>query len=137
MKKFFYFFALMFVVMGFTACNDDEKDTLPFISFEKGSYTLGANVGDEVIVTVNATKPVEKETEVAFTATGTDAANYTLSAEKFVIKIGEKTASIKVTSAKATQNEETLVLTLVQTPGEKFQLGTVSYTNITLAGGGI
>lgn len=135
MKKFIYFFALMLTAVGFTACSDDEKDTASIISFATGSYSLGASVGDEVTVTINATKPVEKETEVSFTATGTDAANYTLSAEKFVIKIGEKSASIKVVRAKATQNEETLTLTLKGDNG--IQLGTVAYTAITLAGANV
>lgn len=135
MKKFFYFMALMLTTVGFTACSDDEKDTASIISFATGSYSIGASVGDEVEVVINATKPVEKVTEVSFTASGADAANYTLSAEKFVINIGEKTASIKVTRAKATQNEQTLTLTLKADNG--VQLGTVAYTAITFAGANV
>lgn len=132
MKKLLLFFMASIVTMGgFISCSNDDDVSNPTLSLDKKVYTLSAEEGLDVVLTASAA--VKEDLTVPFTLSGSavEDEDFTLSADHFVIKAGEKSAKITVTPKDNFEADRSIVLKLSNTIAG-FDMGVNSTTVITV-----
>ena len=108
-----------------------QKESLPGLSFESGTYVMGAD--EAIVVKVVTTTAPTADLTVDFNLAGsaTEGTDYELSAKSFVIKAGETVGEITVTPLNNLASSLKIALTLNLPTG--YEAGKFTSTNISLA----
>ncbi len=133
MKKYFYLcLALLAMTTGLASCSSD-KDEAPQINFTQTRYQL---TNDTIEVKIEADEAPTTDVSVPFTLSGTakSGEDYTISANAFTLKAGQKEASVKLAGRNSEAAAKSITMTMTTVP-DGYKVGTMAYTEIELAGG--
>lgn len=107
----------MLACAALVVCSCQETDPKPELSFESGTYVMGADEALTVKVVTNMAPAADLTVDFTVSGTAVKDSDYELSAESFTIKAGETVGEITVTPKNNVASDLNISLTLTLPAG--------------------
>ena len=107
----------MLACAALVVCSCQETDPKPELSFESGTYVMGADEAIAVKVVTNIAPSADLTVDFTISGTAAKDSDYELSAESFTIKAGETVGEITVTPKNNVASDLNISLTLTLPTG--------------------
>lgn len=128
-------FTSLWLILIFVACSTDRvrSDLSPQVYLDQMQYTLGKNSVDVVLTAQEAPK---EDLRIPFRLSGTaiQGEDFSVETDAFVLKAGETTASVRLTSLKERDEPKSLQLALLPKAPKGYAIGLKNYCLVNLLG---